>query len=77
MLLDDPGPCPVCDAPHTGCTATTGAIAIPQLPERDASAAAVLPPLQAEIVQATLPPDEFTTGTYRGTRPIAAGRPRR
>jgi hypothetical protein len=36
-------------------------------PLRDASAAVLDPvPLVAEVVQAPLPPGEFTTGTYRG-----------
>jgi len=34
-----------------------------QLPARDGAAA---PTLACEIVQATLPPGAFTTGTYRG-----------
>jgi hypothetical protein len=70
----DPGPCPVCDAPHTICTAPGPALlAIPQLPARDAAAleepplvgGVDAPPLVAEIVQTTLPPGQFTSGTYR------------
>jgi len=67
----DPGPCPVDDAPHTTCTsadyvATDRRIVIVQLPARDAPGAV---PLAAERIQATLPPGQFTTGTYRGARP--------
>lgn len=66
----DPGPCPICGAPHTACTADSGGgvIAIPQLPARDAAAPPVAPPLVADRVQSTLPPGEFTTGTYRGAK---------
>jgi len=62
-----PRRCPVDDAPHTTCTSpdytgASAAIVIPQLPCRDAVAAArpvmTLPPL-------TLRPGEFTSGTYR------------
>jgi len=49
-----PGPCPVCGAAHTACTAPSGPITIAQLPERDA--APVEPP----------PAVEFSTATYRG-----------
>jgi hypothetical protein len=62
----DPGPCPICGAPHTVCTGDAGPIEIPQLPQRDAAAAREIPALKAERVQATLPPGEFTSGTYRG-----------
>lgn len=68
-LRQDPGPCPICGAPHTTCTGPTGDdLAIPQLPQRDAAAAAAAPPLVAERVQATLPPGQFTSGTYRGRK---------
>jgi len=79
----DPGPCPICGAPHTACTAeSVASLAVPQLPARDASAPAavyVAPQLRAEIVQATLGPNDFTTGTYRGVPGSAGGlkRPRR
>ena len=68
LWLGDPGPCPVCGAPHTTCTAYTGPIVVAQLPLRDAAASApspVSPPLMAERIQAALPPGQFTTGTYR------------
>lgn len=69
----DPGPCPVDDAPHTTCTSADydehgRRIVIVQLPARDASAVAVLPPLKADTIQATLPEGQFTTGTYRRKR---------
>ena len=39
FLRRDPGPCPVCGAEHTACTATPGppALAVAQLPARDAA----------------------------------------
>lgn len=66
----DPGPCPICGADHTACTTDSGPITVVQLPARDAAAAAdlVRVPLVAEVVQATLPAGQFTTGTYRGDR---------
>jgi hypothetical protein len=72
--LGEPGRCPVDDAPHTGCTSPDAApIVIVQLPCRDALVAAETPAsptpapgaLRAEQIQATLPPGQFTTGTYR------------
>jgi hypothetical protein len=60
MFGPDPGRCPICGAAHTACTADSGPILVDQLP---ASAASV--PLMADVVQATLPAGEFTTGTYR------------
>jgi hypothetical protein len=68
----DPGDCPICGAPHCACS--DGPIAVVQLPQRDAGAAAAegagatTPPLVADVVQATLPPGQFTSGTYRGTK---------
>jgi len=65
----DPGDCPICGAAHTACTADSGPVEVVQLPARDAAAALELRlELQADRVQATLPPGEFTTGTYRGTK---------
>lgn len=68
MAGPDPGPCPICGAAHTGCTAVTGPVMIEQLPARDAGAVLSLPPLVAEVAQTTLPPGEFTTATYRRAR---------
>jgi hypothetical protein len=67
----DPGPCIVDGTPHTACTGPSAEIAVVQLPARDAAAAAVVgpAPLRAEVIQATLPANTFTTGTYRGTNP--------
>lgn len=75
----DPGPCPVDDAPHTGCTSadyhgtpnpTNKRIVIEQTPMRDAQLAAsrplIGPPPPDRVV--TLQPGEFTTGTYRRPR---------
>jgi hypothetical protein len=69
----DPGPCPICGAPHCACGGGDP-IEVVQLPQRDAAAAAAdsappaAPTLVAEQVQATLPPGHFTSGTYRGTK---------
>ena len=63
MFRTDPGPCPICGAAHAACTSGRGPITMAQLPARDGAAA---PTLACEIVQATLPPGAFTTGTYRG-----------
>jgi len=66
MFRRDPGPCPICGAAHAACTTDSGPVLVEQLPARDAAAAhPAAPPLVAEIVQATLPPGEFTSGTYR------------
>lgn len=62
----DPGDCPICGAAHCSCTGAGPGLQLVQLPARDAAAAAR--PLVADVVQATLPPDHFTTGTYRGTK---------
>jgi len=68
MLIDDPGPCGVCGAAHSTCGGAA-VITIPQLSQRDAAAAAERE--NAIAVAATLPPgvpvppDAFTTGTYR------------
>jgi len=41
----DPGPCPICGAAHSACTAGGGRpITVRQLPERDARAAREAPP---------------------------------
>lgn len=68
----DPGPCPICGVEHSACTATPGPISIQQLPQRDAAAASEpspdAAPLVAQQVQTALPPGEFTTGTYRGSK---------
>ena len=61
----DPGPCPICGAEHTACTSSTGPIAIPQLPARDAQAQEAAP-LASE--QTPLGPGQFTSATYRGAK---------
>lgn len=66
----DPGPCPICGAAHTACTADAGPVVISQLPARDGVEAgpvtAPARPLAGEVRQGTLPPGEFTSATYRG-----------
>lgn len=37
LFRQDPGPCPVCGAAHSACTATPGSTAVVQLPARDAA----------------------------------------
>lgn len=68
MVKVDPGECLICGAQHCSCGG--GPIEVAQLPQRDAAAAAELArvPLVAEVVQATLPAGQFTTGTYRGKK---------
>ena len=57
----DPGPCPICDAPHTICTAPhPESMTTTMLPNRDAAAAAK----RAADAPAP-PPVEFTSATYR------------
>jgi hypothetical protein len=83
MSRQDPGPCPICGAPHSACTAGGGPILVEQLPATAAARASAATlaapasgadsaPLVADIVQTTLPPGSFTSGTYR--RPKKAGR---
>lgn len=63
----DPGPCPICGAPHTGCTADGGPIVVVQLPATVAAAERAR--VAAAIVQeATEPPPEFNVATYRGKK---------
>jgi hypothetical protein len=67
MFGEDPGDCIVCGAAHCACGG--GPIEIAQLPARDAAAARARGlELRAEIVQATLPPGQFTTATYLGKK---------
>lgn len=77
LQLDDPGPCIVCDAPHTTCTAPTttpGRVIAPMFTTRGPLIIPIRPPGPIastpvqEAVQATLPPGSFTTGTYRRGR---------
>jgi hypothetical protein len=66
-MLFDPGVCAVCGADHCTCRATPAApVTVSQLPARDArTAAEAVETLIAEEIQATLPPGQFTSGTYR------------
>ena len=70
-LRTDPGDCPICGAAHCACGG--GPIEQVQLPQRDAAAALerrASNGTAAEAVQATLPPGQFTSGTYRrGKKP--------
>ena len=86
--MSDPGPCPICGTAHTACRADSGPITIDQLATVDRGAIAIeqLPtsakaaapaPLVCDIVQATLPPGEFTTGTYRGKKRPGGPLPKR
>jgi len=71
IYYGDPGPCPVDDAPHTTCTSATATtpIVIAQTPMRDASAAAELAALaHTQNSGQALPPDSFTTATYKRKR---------
>jgi hypothetical protein len=67
----DPGPCPVCGVAHTACTAPNDqSMRVPILGSGvTIPVAPVVPPLQAERVQATLPAGQFTSATYRGKGP--------
>jgi hypothetical protein len=77
MLKRDPGKCPICDTPHTTCTAPSsgnaivGGRATPAVsitvpaPPSAAGQPPAQPPLGGERAQAT-PPNEFSTATYRG-----------
>ena len=69
---DDPGPCPVDDAPHTTCVSPDYALTAPVLgagPVAPTVVAvqrplvldqAVIPPVQSTVIS-----EEFTTKTYR------------
>jgi hypothetical protein len=69
----DPGPCPVDDAPHTTCTAPDAPIVVELLPAT-ADNRRRAAQLKAEQIQETLPPGQFTTGTYRRPRRRRDGR---
>jgi hypothetical protein len=66
--FNDPGRCPICDAPHHTCTSYDGAIVVTPatgpvtvtVPVRAAA-----PPTKSEEVQATLPAGQFTTVARR------------
>jgi hypothetical protein len=66
VVRTDPGECLICGAPHCTC-GDGGPIVVEQLPQRDA-AAALTTTVQAAAIQATLPPGQFTTGSYRGDK---------
>jgi hypothetical protein len=62
LWRDDPGPCIVCGAPHSACSATSGPVIVVQLPATVAAALRVSAPEPAPVV------GPFTTGTYRGRK---------
>lgn len=67
MARFDPGPCPICGAAHTACTADSGPIVVAQLPARDALAAtapSVEPPAALAPPVAETPPAPFSTAEY-------------
>jgi hypothetical protein len=78
MFRRDPGPCPVCGAAHTTCTAATGPVMVVQLPARDGARTPVLreatpvPVLSStpvnDAIQAALPAGQMTTAHYRGEK---------
>lgn len=67
MWRRTPPECPICGAAHTTCSSGSGPITVVQLPARDA-AEPRSDMLVADAVQATLPPGQVTTGTYRGKK---------
>lgn len=92
MFRQDPGLCPICDAPHCGCT-PGGADSVVILGQRDALIAAQLavePSVQSHEPAAELQrpsedgvdgvmgdgPEPFTTASYSRTR-HAPKRPKR
>jgi hypothetical protein len=66
----DPGDCLICEAPHCSCGGP--GLEVVLVPNRDTVALApnvttvTSAPLVSAVVQSTLPPGQFTTGTYRG-----------
>jgi hypothetical protein len=65
MFRQDPGLCPICDAPSCGCTAgdSSSVVLLPQRDARIAETPAV--PLVAELPAPE--PEPFTTSTYDRT----------
>lgn len=69
MFREDPGLCPICDAPHCGCT-PGGADSVVVLGQRDAMMATAQsnePPVElVQPVAAAEPePTPFTTSSYK------------
>ena len=77
MLTNDPGECIICGAEFCSCV-DGSELEVVQLPSRDRAASVsvgaapvtvdagpVVAPSRAEQIQATLPPGQFTSGTYR------------
>jgi hypothetical protein len=71
--FSDPGPCPICAAPHCSCfdlrPQDDGQIVISLQPATADANVRLRSTSLAEAIQATLPPGAFTTGTYRGNPP--------
>jgi hypothetical protein len=85
LTRSSPGPCPICGAAHTACTATTGPVVIDQLPAMTSGSPeleirSLEPPADLVPPEAD-PPVEFTTGTYErakhGARAVAERTKRR
>jgi hypothetical protein len=68
MLRESPGLCPICDAPHCGCS-PGGADSVVILGQRDAMVAAQTVSIDTPVAAATVEPapptpDPFTPATY-------------
>ena len=67
---DDPGPCPVDDAPHTTCVSPDYALTVPLTGNRSVAPTVVAVQRPLVLDQAVIPPvqstvESFTTKTYR------------
>jgi hypothetical protein len=65
--LGDPGPCPICDAPHTTCCTphTSGSITVPLLPARKSDETAAPSTTGGRAAETETPSQ--TTATYRSS----------
>ncbi len=64
----DPGPCPICGAAHTACTADVGPIVMAPFPQRDAlhlEAQPIEPPVELVVPPPEPVPVSFSTAEYR------------
>ncbi len=66
MFRRDPGPCPICGEAHTACipagASRGGSVVVPVLTA--GLEQRIAQPLEADRIQATLPPGQFTSATY-------------